>query len=306
MNSSLRVATFNICLTPQFTCRRRRFAEMRVVAFLRDGFGGHWPDVLFLQEVWDTPLRKWSRVLELGLAAKGYKVIVKDSRTFWQPTNSGLMIASRFPVALDIFGAPKITSQKFTHSAGFQKVVPRGILCLTVLHPHIGPLALVNTHIHATTEDSRWCNSASTSRRTQERQILQVLKFVADLPGTPAVVVAGDFNVDRLSSSSSCSFSFDRLNCMLGTPPVNLYTSRAATTHTYPHPKNGNSPLVDPTFRNRECYLDHIFANFGNMDTQEVWIPRAHHHSSPPVWISDHAAVLADIHIHNTPTPLRM
>lgn len=303
----LRVASFNLCLLPKFTCLGLRNDEARVRAFMASF---DWPDVLLLQEVWDTWLRCWSSVLEEGLRDKGYSYFVKDRPSPFYPVNSGLMIASRWPVHSSEL-------QRFSRTCGLQRLVPRGFMCAAITLPAIPlPILVVNTHVHAPTEDTSWFNSPETCRRVQRSQALQMSNRISRLCGGEGgeggthsfsvVMAGGDFNIDRLggvaggvAAGVTAGVTFEELSFIMGMDCVE-FRSRTPPS-TYPYPRNGQSPLVNPLFANRDCSLDHFFVK--DLDhclevtpVASIWIPvtRSSRSSpaSPPLWISDHAAVI--------------
>jgi hypothetical protein len=306
--SGLRVASFNLCLLPKFTCLGLRNDEARVRAFMASF---DWPDVLLLQEVWDTWLRCWSSVLEEGLRGKGYSHFVKDRPSPIYPVNSGLMIASRWPIHFSEL-------QRFSQTCGLQRLVPRGFMCAAITLPACSlPILVVNTHLHAPTEDTSWFNSPETCRRVQRSQVLQMSNRISRLCGGEGgeggnsfsfslVMVGGDFNIDRLGGVTG-GVTFKELSFIMGMDCVEFRSHTPPST--YPYPRNGQSSLVNPLFANRDCCLDHFFVRDldDSLEVREdpnpnpnpvasIWIPVSRSsrssRSSPPLWISDHAAVI--------------
>jgi endonuclease/exonuclease/phosphatase family metal-dependent hydrolase len=321
------VGTFNLCLVPRVAWWRIAEDRRRVDAFF-EGFEG-WPDVLLLQEVWDSWISDWGSYVERRLREKGYGCVCRDVRGWCSLANSGLVIAVRGKLAGagagggGVVAVESVDVLRFRASTGIQWFVGRGVLSASVVHPEIGRLRIFNTHLHATTEDTSWLNSPSRSRSVQQRQIDEMAEFVARTAkdNVSRVVVGGDFNVDSFSAGEEQQAEEQQAEGQQAEPlvmsfsPSSSSASRGSVTFrelqrsmrplkwipcaisTYPHPFDGNSPLVEPRFANRWHCLDHIFSNVDGMIT-EVWAPVSRSKSSsssppPPRFVSDHAAVIA-------------
>lgn len=287
----MRIATFNLCLLPEFPCRGN--ASSRVRAFLESSClgSGFWgsedmtpPDVLLLQEVWDTWLKCWSSVLEHELRKKGYSYFVKDRRRLFNPVNSGLMIASRFPIYFS-------EMSRFRESSGIQQLVPRGFMSAAISLPCGKSLLVVNTHMHAPTEDTPWFNSPQTCERVIGSQIMELTRGVANQAeyfskGSQGyTIVGGDFNIDARIGSATMQLL---KNTMKNEANLVLCVPRCPT---YPYPRDGSSPLVNPKFVNQECCVDYFLISELGDFRNSVRLPAF---GSPELWISDHAPVVLE------------
>lgn len=141
----IRILSLNICLLPagiNFSGKclcdgdDRKAERLGKLEALLDDF-----DIVLLNELWGS---SWSGHHDRFTAAalcKGFDVVF-DPIGF--VTNTGNMILSRFPLR-----DPK--SIIFTHHAGWQSLVPNGVLHATCQLPTGEPLHLFTTHLQCTT-----------------------------------------------------------------------------------------------------------------------------------------------------------
>lgn len=284
----LTVGTFNLCLLPRLAWWRKAEDRRRVDAFF--SCFEDWPDVLLLQEVWDSWISSWGQYVESGLKAKGYSRICRDRRPWWSCfPNSGLVVAVKGGVGLRAFETAMI---RFERSAGIQWLVPRGIQCVSFQHPRLGPVRIMNVHMHAPTEDTWFLNSPSSSRATQLSQLATIHSELRR--GGSTQIVGGDFNVDSRGKAAGGGGGGGGA---VGFEVVRAYMWSAARLSwlpsdapTYPHPRDGESPLVDARFANKEQCLDHFFVTGTRGRVVRVWEPFAQ-----GLWVSDHAAVVGEL-----------
>ncbi len=143
-------------------------------------------DILCLQEVFDED-RRADFVDLLGKNGLGYSAFVSkshDGDPFHE--DSGLFLASRFPIAFSHF-------QEFTHAAGSDQLSDKGVLAAVIkTKPVLGvDLALFMTHMQ----------SGEAHAGVRASQILQFSRFARKTlnrlkePKNYAVLYGGDFNV---------------------------------------------------------------------------------------------------------------
>jgi hypothetical protein len=258
----------------------------------REGDAGHevpaWPDVLLLQEVWDTPLFSRSAWLGGALRTLGYRCIASSrAGPCWAPLNGGLLVASRAP-----FAAPP-AELVFRATAGAQSLCPKGALLVRLASP---PCFVCTTHFHAGDEELPCFRGRGRTARIQSSQAEELRAFLREhgaLPGGPGylglpLVLAGDFNSDAAGELSGLPF---RALCRALAPAAHLRPP-PATPHTYPHPTSCPSPLVFAPHRGTRAHLDHFFLLGCAPLGLRVLAPRR-----GALWLSDHAPVLAAVEV---------
>ncbi len=172
---SLRIGTFNVWGLPEtFGFGDDVSSRMRVIA---DRLSRSDLDLLLIQEAWTDEVRE---TLVAGARAAGFEVAAGPDGS------GGLMTLSRWPIRSARFdrfhfrGDPeRLAKGEFLGGKGFQTMT---------IEAETGPLALINTHLHARYRRSRpRLNSA-----VRTAQLLQIVARLVELDGT--TVLGGDFN----------------------------------------------------------------------------------------------------------------
>ncbi len=172
---TLRLGTFNVWGLPEtFGIGDDCSSRMRLIA---ERLSRSELDVLFIQEAWTDEVRG---TLREGADAAGFAVADGPG------ASGGLMTLTRLPIVKSRFerfrfrGDPERVAQgEFLGGKGFQDIV---------LETPEGPLAVVNTHLHARYRRARpELNSA-----VRTAQLLQIVRHLSETEGT--VVIGGDFN----------------------------------------------------------------------------------------------------------------
>lgn len=315
------VASFNLALLSPMPFRDE---AARLRAFVELGFGGMgesaaaaaaavsaaagaphtppaapaWPDVLLLQEVWDTPLFSRSAWLGEALRALGYRWLASSrAGPRWAPLSGGLMVASRVP-----FAAPP-SELVFRATAGAQSLCPKGALLVRLASAP--PCFVCTTHFHAGDEELPFFRGRERTTRVQCGQAEELRAFLVAhgaLPARPAataapppLILAGDFNSDSTAELSGMPFG---ALCGILAPAAHARPP-PGSAHTYPHPTTHASPLVHAPHLGARAHLDHFFlfrcAATALRVRPPVYAEGARGERRP--WISDHAAVEAVIEL---------
>lgn len=254
-------------------------------------------DVLILQEVWDS---MWSsampRLVERLAREAGFRHVVIDPRKPFRLVNSGLAIASKLPVL-------RSSTHTFQSSAGVQWWVPNGVLHAE-LQSAAGPLHVMSTHLHAGPRDSALLNSVSVSKRVQLGQLQELRAFAqrvmaGEQTRHAPLVVAGDFNIDGADVrgrehevSVSDLLEYAHMERILGPSAL----ASIGFPSTYPFPAEGGS-LANPAFFGESTCVDHVVCTGCTSDVEVLPL----YSRARKLWISDHAAVTARVHMPMLP-----
>ena len=271
-------------------------------------------DVICLQEVWDTVLHRWSDVVREEAEAFGFQVSAAPIPCGY-PVNSGLAILSKYAVS-------DASSHVFGASSGLQWFVPKGFQHVMLLTEAYEVFHVLNTHIHATAVDTALCNSPHKSIRIQQRQIMQISKYMREniLPPhltpspvkgsiddhVPLVILSGDFNVDAINAvpdTSTVTFAWLESHFRLRFKMRHMSEEAEEHLVTYPFFSLPVSQLVDRSVYEKQFALDHIFSTYPFHDTPTTL---RLYDTTADCNFSDHAAVQVDIYktrdVHTTTT----
>jgi endonuclease/exonuclease/phosphatase family metal-dependent hydrolase len=141
----VRILSLNMCLLPagiNFSGRclcdgdDRKGARLSKLEDLIDEF-----DIVLLNELWGSPWSSHHARFTATALSKGFDVVTDPISCIF---NTGNMILSRFPLR-------DASSVIFAHHAGWQSMVPNGVLHATCQLPTGEPLHLFTTHLQCTT-----------------------------------------------------------------------------------------------------------------------------------------------------------
>jgi endonuclease/exonuclease/phosphatase family metal-dependent hydrolase len=282
---------------------RRRMRAMLETMFVDDGDAP--ADVVCLQEIWDTVLFSWSRVLREEIERMHLDLKVYADPIPWTaPINSGLAIVTRFVVA-------DRDHQAFVASSGLQWFVPKGFQYMSILSPSMEVFHVINTHVHASAMDTAICNNANKCVRIQQQQIMQISDFLRTniqsrhrifntAEYTPLIVIAGDFNVDArnagpdIATDSTVPFLWleSHFRLRFGLRHMGHHADTRDFPVTYPYFSIPVSMIIDPEIYNHHCCLDHVFSNYPyttRPKTMRIYDDQSKSHAS------DHSPVVCAI-----------
>jgi endonuclease/exonuclease/phosphatase family metal-dependent hydrolase len=153
-------------------------------------------DVLIFAELFDDNVRK--RFLE-NLKAAGYPYSTPVlGGTMKYRTNGGIVIASKYPIALS-------DEMIFGYCLGSDCLAAKGVL-YALIHKDGRPIHIFASHMQA--------HPGSENLVVRAKQSDAIKKFIEDkkIPNDQLVVIAGDFNTDKWQESSAYQGMLARLN----------------------------------------------------------------------------------------------
>lgn len=171
----VRVATLNTWALPQPFGTDTRTRLRHIGAQLADLDA----DVIAFQEV-------WSRNAKRALVRAGREAGLEHVHNRSQVGESGLLTLSRFPIESERFEAFHVRGDVRDLDNG-EFLSGKGLAWVRILTPH-GPLAILNTHLHA-----RY--TRSTAHEYQAHRIAQIVQLASSARDVREPLVAlGDFN----------------------------------------------------------------------------------------------------------------
>lgn len=184
-------------------------------------------DVILLQEVWTQGYRKLFRDCgfpyiaeseeEAGLITKlkrgevtikKLKAIARSFRLLFPNDygfDTGLMILSRYPLKEMKMRRFEINGLEERSFSDGEFPVNKGVLGVTLEHPHLGEIFLANTHVVSEYENFSYDDQ-------REVQFEEIMEFVSDHAHQRATILGGDFNMSPPGpNDSERAFGMDRL-----------------------------------------------------------------------------------------------
>jgi endonuclease/exonuclease/phosphatase family metal-dependent hydrolase len=271
----VRILSLNICLLPaginfsgKCLCdgNDRKAERLRKLADLLDDF-----DIVLLNEMWGSPWSGHHGRFTATALAKGFNVVTDPIGVV---SNTGNMILSRFPLK-------DASSIIFKSHAGWQSMVPNGVLHATCQMPTGEPLHLFTTHLQCTTAppqellppaspsaadavnkgildllEKGEVVSGATCDRVRKQQLKEIKAFMDSVIPTneDKFLLGGDLNIEG------------------GSPEyvemTRLFGRQSLCAPSFPTTYNTESFLTPPGWRGVEysVCLDHMISNLAVED----------------------------------------
>lgn len=271
------VLTYNVCLGPEWMVAANKLRPTservhEVAATVRNSNC----DIVCLQEVFDE---ETAEILKEKLQAIGYTHFVYNAGPSCWKLNSGLFIASKYPLS-------NPTYWKFEASSGWDAYSGKGTLAVTV---RIGEqeFALFTTHLNG------YASEEEQARREQMNEFLDhIEKYMEDNGLGDELIGCGDFN--EVSLSQVCP-RFDRRFANLP-----IYNEEGTLFDVENNPIVGRNNSQIHRWTLVKGAIDHIFTS-----TSRRWIRPGHTYASRAGGASDHLSVASSFFIsHRAPSKL--
>lgn len=188
--TSLRVVTYNTFLRPHIVQNDAQVERSVRIPSMLQQFGA---DVVCLQECWS---KFGSRNVIRGLKAQGFFYVAKTRRVKkFCVLHAGLLTCSKYPIVTSEF-------VPFDVCSGTDCLATKGFLYTQLVHPVLRAVHVFNLHLQFVTSK----RLSSTDFKKLEVQKQQLQKWQAfmkarSIPLDEVVVVAGDWNFDRVNNA---------------------------------------------------------------------------------------------------------
>ncbi|MBI2522505.1 MAG: sphingomyelin phosphodiesterase [Bdellovibrio sp.] len=195
-----------------------------------------------------------------------YRYVVEGPHKKGKVINSGLIIASKYPIT-------RIATHVYKKCTGADCFASKGIVVATIKHPTLGEIDIFNTHMNA-----------GKNKKVKWSQWGQLLQFVKShiSPDRPAIF-AGDFNTDRGSQYLDYIYSEGTLKD----------THLDYVAH---HPELSEKEKLGNTFPGRK--IDYVFT-LGETETDTQLSKILYDGSHDNNLFSDHYALMVDLNFKN-------